>query len=99
MRFAHRKDPREEVHIESGVLVHPEGAPIEEEYIPECVEWIIAVTECNRQTDGVVIGYAGNDPAMDWAYGDVCLVVRVAGDRLAYRTVAQLESQIDGLDS
>lgn len=52
------------------------------------------MTELNRQTDVVLIGYAGNEPAMEWAYGDVCLVVRVgkAGDRLAYRTVTQLES-------
>jgi hypothetical protein len=88
------------VQMEGGVTVHPEGAPIAYEVdISEGVEWeglewVTPVTELNRQTDVVLIGYAGNEPAMEWAYGDVCLVVRVgkAGDRLAYRTVTQLES-------
>jgi 2OG-Fe(II) oxygenase superfamily len=86
------------VQMEGGILVHPEGAPIvDDPYlevdIPEGVEWVTPVTEFNRQTEAVVIGYAGNEPAMDFAYGDVCLVVRVgkAGDRLAYRTAAQLK--------
>ena len=44
--------------------------------------------------------YRVNEPGMDWAYGDVCLVVRVgkAGDRLAYRTVAQLERAYEKSD-
>jgi hypothetical protein len=82
--------------MESGVLAHPEGAQIENDLFPEAdiregVECVTPVTEFNRQTDAVT--YAGNEPTMDWAYGDVCLVVRVgkADDRLAYRTVAQLE--------
>ncbi|KAF8493964.1 hypothetical protein F5888DRAFT_701539 [Russula emetica] len=81
------------VHMEGGVLVHPEGAPIGWDDISEGVEWVTPVTEFNRQKDAVTIGYAGDDPVMDWAYGDVCLVVRVgkAGDRLAYPTVAQME--------
>ena len=86
------------VHMEGGVLVYREGERIEMDPLdhspPEGVEWVTPVTKFNRQTDAVVIGYAGNEPAMDWAYGDVCLVVRVgkAGDRLAYRTVVQLGS-------
>ena len=91
-------DIEDVVHMEGGVLVYREGERIEMDPLdhspPEGVEWVTPVTKFNRQTDAVVIGYAGNEPAMDWAYGDVCLVVRVgkAGDRLAYRTVAQLGS-------
>jgi hypothetical protein len=55
------------VHMEGGVLVHSEGAPIMDEDIREGVEWVTPVTEFNRQTDPVVIGYACNDPAMEWA--------------------------------
>jgi hypothetical protein len=90
------------VQMEGGVLAIPEGVPIEnsplqyldsEVVIPEGVEWVTPATQFNCQKDAVVIGYAGNEPAMDWALGDVCLVVRVgkAGDRLAYQTVAQLK--------
>jgi hypothetical protein len=86
----------EVLYMEGGVLAHPEGR-IENHYFPvdfqEGIEWVTPVTEFNRQTDPVVMGYAGNKPAMDWAYGDVCLVVRIgkAGERLTYPTVAQLE--------
>jgi hypothetical protein len=99
--FCSRQGPQieEVVYIEGGVLAHPEGVPIENDLFPmedfrEAMEWVTPVTKFNRQTDAVARGYAGNEPAMDWAYGDVCLVVRVgkAGDRLVYRTVAQLET-------
>ena len=49
------------------------------------------MTEFNRQTDAYVIGYAGNEPEMDWAYGDVCLVVRVGKEHAGI--------QIDGSNS
>jgi len=95
----------EVVYMEGGFLAHPEGVEIENDPFPEAdilegVEWVTPVTEFNRQTDAVFIGYAGNEPAMDWAYDDVCLVVRVgkAGDRLAYRTVAQLERAYQNSD-
>jgi hypothetical protein len=57
--------------------VYPEGEPVAVDHSPEGVEWVTPVTKFNRQTDAVVIGYAGNEPAMDWAYGDVCPVVPV----------------------
>ena len=88
----------EVVFMEGGILAHPEGTQFETDLFPEMgvregVEWVTPVTEFNRQSDAVTRGYAGNEPAMEWAYGDVCLVVRIgeAGDRLAYRTVSQLE--------
>jgi hypothetical protein len=81
------------VHMEGGVFVYSEGGPIPRGHSPEGVEWVTPMTELNRQADAVVIGYAGNEPAMEWAYGDVSMVVRIgkAGDRLAYRTVAEVE--------
>jgi len=86
----------EVVHMEGGVFVHSEGAPIADDPwldIPEPVEWVTPRTKFNRQTDAVAIACAGNEPAMEWAYGDVCLIVRVgkAGDRLGYPTVEQVE--------
>jgi hypothetical protein len=86
------------VQVEGGVPVLREGAHIALDVdIPEGVEWegvewVTQVTGLNRQTDAVFRGYTGNEAAMVWVYGDVCLVIRVgkAGDRLAYRTVAQL---------
>jgi hypothetical protein len=98
--FCSRQGPQIEdvVYLEGGVPAYAEGTQIENDRfltveIREGVEWVTPVTEFNRQTDAVTIGYAGNEPAMEWAYGDVCLVVRVgkAGDRLAYPTVAQVE--------
>jgi hypothetical protein len=93
-------DIEDVVHMEGGVLVYSESDRRAVDHCPEGVEWVTPVTEFNRLTDAVVIGYAGNDPAMDWAYGDVCLVVRVgkAGDRLAYRTVAQLDKAYEESD-
>jgi hypothetical protein len=98
--FCSQQGPQIEdvVYLEGGVPAYAEGTQLENDRflgveIREGVEWVTPVTEFNRQTDAVTIGYAGNEPAMDWAYGDVCLVVRVgkAGDRLAYPTVAQVE--------
>jgi hypothetical protein len=76
--------------------VHSEGAPIADDPwldIPERVEWVTPRTKFNRLTDAVAIACAGNEPAVEWVYGDVCLIVRVgkAGDRLAYPTVEQVE--------
>jgi hypothetical protein len=57
----------------------------------ELLEWVTPVTEFNRQK-GAYLHY-GNDSSLEWAYGDVCLVVRIgkAGDRMAYTTVAELK--------
>ena len=57
----------------------------------ETVEWVTPVTVYNRQKEALV--YYGNDPSLRWAYGDVCMIVRIgkAGDRLAYPTVAQVK--------
>ena len=85
------------VFIEGGVLVQYEGAPIvpdsalevdiSEDYV-EDIEWVTPMTAFNRQTDAFVTEWGGNE-----TYGDVCLFVCVgkAGDRLAYRTAAQLQ--------
>jgi hypothetical protein len=57
---------------------------------PEPVEWVTPLTTYNRQ-EAAFVSY-GNDPTLDWAYGDVCMIVRIgkAGDRMTYPTVAQV---------
>lgn len=98
--FSSRQGPKieEVLYMEGGILAHPAGGHIEDGHFPkedfgQGVEWVMPVTGFNRQTDPVALGYAGNEPAMVWAYGSVCLVVRVGkvSDRLTYRTVDQLE--------
>jgi hypothetical protein len=64
----------------------------------EQVEWITPVTEFNRQKSAYL--HYGNDSSVGWAYGDVCLIVRIgkAGDRLEYPTVAELKKEYKGRD-
>jgi hypothetical protein len=61
----------------------------------ELLEWVTPVTEFNRKK-GAYLHY-GNDSAVGWAYGDVCLIVRIgrAGNRLAYTTVAELRKEYE----
>ena len=56
----------------------------------EQMEWVTPMTTFNRQED--VYPSYGNEPSLTWAYGDVCLVVRIgkAGERLEYPTVSEL---------
>jgi hypothetical protein len=56
----------------------------------EPVEWVTPLTRYNRQASAFV-SY-GNDPTLGWAYGDVCMIIRIgkAGDRLAYPTSEQV---------
>ena len=59
---------------------------------PESVEWVTPLTMYNRQ-EGAFASY-GNEPSLTWAYGDVCMIVRIgkAGDRLAFPTALQVRS-------
>ena len=54
---------------------------------PEPVEWVTRLTTYNRQRDAFAA--YGNEATLSWAYGDVCMIVRIgkAGDRLAFPTV------------
>ena len=56
----------------------------------EQLEWVTPVTDYNRLED--VFMHCNNEPMLKWAYGDVCLVVRIgkAGERSEYLTVAAL---------
>jgi hypothetical protein len=80
-----------------GILVAREGGGNAGEFnhrfeSPELLEWVTPITTFNRQ-EGVYPPPSDHlDPELRWAYGYVCLVVRVgkAGDRLAYPTVAEL---------
>jgi hypothetical protein len=79
-----------------GIYASREGGPIESELgTSEQVEWVTPRTEFNRQKDGF-ISY-GNNAELTWAYGDVCLVVRIgeAGDRLGYPTVVEVKNVIE----
>jgi hypothetical protein len=64
----------------------------------EYVEWVTPVTRFNRQ-EGVFACY-GNEASLEWAYGDVCLIVRIgkARDRLEYTTDAELKKEYEGRD-
>ena len=62
---------------------------------PEYVEWVTPTTTFNCRKDAFVsYGVSGDEPTLEWAYGDVCLVIRIGkvGNRLAYPTHAQLNS-------
>ena len=60
---------------------------------PEPVNWVTPRTTHNRQS-GAYACY-GNQPAMTWAYGDVCMIVRIGkvGDRLAFPTAALVKRE------
>jgi hypothetical protein len=77
-----------------GIIVHREGWEIDTKFgyeSPEHVDWVTPVTTFNRKT-GAFATY-GNEPFLNMAYGDVCLVVRIgkAGSRLEYPTLEQLK--------
>ena len=81
-----------------GIVVSQEGMYVEREDRfgpPEQLEWVTRKTEFNQMEDA----YAryGNEPTLGWAYGDVCLIVRIgkAGDRLGYPTAAEVEDRAE----
>ena len=81
------------VQDEGGIPVHEDGVKMREDFRskdPEPVKWVTPLTTYNRQEDA--FASYGNEPTLNWAYGDVCMIVRIgkAGDRLAYPTVAQV---------
>ena len=77
------------VRDEGGILVRRDGGRDSE--VAEPVEWVTPLTTHNRQ-EGAFASH-GNEPTLNWAYGDVCMIVRIgkANDRLAYPTVAQVK--------
>jgi hypothetical protein len=81
------------VQNEGGIPVRENGVEIHDDFDvrdPEPVEWVTPLTTHNCQ-EGPFASY-GNEPRVNWAYGDVCMIVRIgkAGDRLAYPTVDQV---------
>ena len=78
------------VQEEGGSLVRRDRGRHSE--IAEPVEWVTPLTTYNRQ-EGAFASH-GNEPALNWVYGDVCMIVRIgkAGDRLAYSTVEQVKA-------
>jgi hypothetical protein len=85
------------VQAKGGILVRQDGRKKLGKYDGydskdfEPVEWVTPLTQYNRQ-EGAFASY-GNEPTMNWAYGDVCMVIRIgkANDRLAYPTTAQVK--------
>ena len=81
------------VQKERGILVRQDGGKICGAFAledSEPVEWVSPLTTYNRQ-EGAYASY-GNEPTLNWVYGDVCMIVRIgkAGDRLAYPTADQV---------
>ena len=79
-----------------GILVREAGVDIHGDHDlvdAEPVEWVTPLTTYNRQ-EGAYASY-GNEPMLNWAYGDVCIIVRIgkAGNRMAYSTVVQLDRE------
>ncbi len=60
---------------------------MDKEMPKETVEWATPLTMFSRKESAFAT--YGNEPMLNVAYGDVCLVVRIgkAGERLAYRRV------------
>jgi hypothetical protein len=84
------------VQAKGGILVLQYGARDRSECQfekPELVEWVTPRTMHNCQEDA--FASHGNEPTLNLAYGDVCMVVRFgkAGDRLAYPTAAQVKDE------
>ena len=81
------------VHGEGGIFVTRGEVRSDNRYgVPELVKWVTPLTKLNRREDPYA-AFCGNYRYLDWAYGHVCLIVRIgkAGDRLAYPTVAELK--------
>jgi hypothetical protein len=80
-----------------GIPVRQDGGKVPEDEAdledPEPVEWVTPVTTYNRQRDAFAT--YGNEALLAWAYGDVCMIVRIgkAGDRLAFPTVGQVRRE------
>ncbi len=59
----------------------------------EKIDWVTPVTTFSRQETAYI--HYGNEPSLEVAYWDLCLVVRIgkAGERLKYQTIAQLKKE------
>ena len=82
------------VQREGGILVCQNGRETDCDFEfenLELVEWVTPLTTYNRQEGA--FASSGNEPSLNWVYGDVCMIVRIGkvGDRLAYPRVAQLK--------
>jgi hypothetical protein len=84
------------VKRKGGIRVHQGGAEMDgysASEDPEAVELVTPLTTYNRQ-QGAFASF-GNEATLNWAYGDVCMIVRIgkAGDRLMYPRVAQAKRE------
>ena len=82
------------VQEHGGIQVRQDGGKMDDDSgDKEAVEWVTALTKYNRQKDAFAT--YGNEASVSWAYGDVCMIVRIgkAGDRLAFPTVEEVKSE------
>jgi hypothetical protein len=80
------------VQGEGGVPVRQDDGKMNDDFKnPEQVEWVTPLTTYNQQRDAFAT--YGNEATVNWAYGDICMVVRIgkAGDRLAFPTADQVK--------
>jgi hypothetical protein len=86
-------DTRDSILLQEGGLSVSDSSPDQSSREDrEQVEWVTPVTEFNRQKSAFL--YYGNSSSLNWAYGDVCLIVRIgaAEDRLGYTTIEELNA-------
>ena len=83
------------VQGQGGFLVRQDGKRMDDDCDEdsEPIEWVTPVTTYNRQK-GAYASY-GNEVSLTWAYGDVCMIVRIgkAGERLAFPTADQVKRE------
>ena len=82
------------VQEKGGIPVREAGVEMHDDFDSmdaEPVEWVTPPPMTYNRQECAFVSY-GKGPTLSWAYGDVCMIVRIgkAGDRLAYPTVAQM---------
>jgi len=82
------------VQEKGGIPVREAGVEMHDDFDSmdaEPVEWVTPPPMTYNRQECAFVSY-GKGPTLSWAYGDVCMIVRIgkAGDRMAYPTVAQL---------
>ncbi|KAI0056408.1 hypothetical protein BV25DRAFT_1832295 [Artomyces pyxidatus] len=85
------EDPVDMIKEEGGLVLKKPYAGSDE--IDERVKWVTKITKLTRHTSPYMA--YGNEAELGFAYGDVCLIVRVGkpSERLAYPTVAAMKAE------
>ncbi|KAI0258970.1 hypothetical protein BC834DRAFT_974667 [Gloeopeniophorella convolvens] len=90
------EDLSRRIRYEGGLLIRnsSEFSDYDGDETKEWIFWVTKLTADLNRKETAFLAY-GNEASMGMAYSYVCLIVRIgkAGDRKAYRTVAQLKQQ------